>query len=217
MLAGERVTVITNGYDADLMDGGESGDRFDVDVDADFDMVYTGHMYPQMLRKYICVLDAIKNSGGRVPRLGVYGEPSPESTLLTSTSGYKDHIVYKGGVSYRDSLLIMKRARALLLLLPDDPTYETCVPSKLYPYLVARRPIAALVPDGDAAQLIEDTGTGTVIRPNDPGTMANELLGFLSSVDRYDSGRKVDERISQYSWHILAERLSTVILCTLEA
>jgi hypothetical protein len=56
------------------------------------------------------------------------------------------------------------------------------VPSKLYAYLFSGRPILAIVPKGDAADIVESTGRGTAVTSADPAVVAEELTRFLSAV-----------------------------------
>ena len=74
-----------------------------------------------------------------------------------------DGIACKGVVSPAQSLRVMRDARSLLLLLPMDPRWATCVPSKMYSYLFTERPILAVVPEGDAARIVRATGSGVAV------------------------------------------------------
>ena len=66
-------------------------------------------------------------------------------------------------------LAIQKDSEALLLLIPDSGGRGRAVLSaKVFEYLAAERPILAAVPtDGAAADLIRETGAGTVVAPDD--------------------------------------------------
>jgi glycosyltransferase involved in cell wall biosynthesis len=51
------------------------------------------------------------------------------------------------------------------------------VTGKVYEYLAAERPIlAAVPPDGAAAQLVRDTGTGVVVASDDVDALRDALL-----------------------------------------
>ena len=64
-------------------------------------------------------------------------------------------------------LAIQKDSEALLLLIPESGGRGRAVLSaKVFEYLAAERPIlAAVPPDGAAADLIRETGAGIVVAP----------------------------------------------------
>ena len=68
------------------------------------------------------------------------------------------------------SLALQRDSEALLLLIPDAGGRGRGVLSgKVFEYVAVGRPILALVPpDGAAAQLIRETGSGVVAPPDDP-------------------------------------------------
>jgi glycosyltransferase involved in cell wall biosynthesis len=72
-------------------------------------------------------------------------------------------------VARRRSLELQRDSEALLLLIPEAGGRGRGVLSgKVFEYLAAERPILAVVPpDGAAADLIRQTGTGVVVAPDD--------------------------------------------------
>lgn len=72
-------------------------------------------------------------------------------------------------VSHRQSLALQRDSDALLLLLPEIGERGKDIPSgKLYEYIAAQRPIlAAVPPDGAAAELIREIGGGIIVDPDD--------------------------------------------------
>ncbi len=72
-------------------------------------------------------------------------------------------------VPRRRSLAFQRDSEALLLLLPEVPGRGAAVPSgKVFEYLAAERPIlAAVPPDGAAADLVREAGAGVVVPPGD--------------------------------------------------
>ena len=72
------------------------------------------------------------------------------------------------------SLALQRDSEALLLLIPDAGGRGKGVLSgKVFEYLAAERPIlAAVPPDGAAAELIRETGAGVVAAPDDVDALA---------------------------------------------
>ncbi len=76
------------------------------------------------------------------------------------------------------SLALQRDSEALLLLIPDAGGRGKGVLSgKVFEYIAARRPIlAAVPPDGAAADLIRETGSGIVAPPDDVGALREALV-----------------------------------------
>ena len=86
-----------------------------------------------------------------------------------------------------EALALQRDSEALLLLIPHAGGRGRGVLSgKVFEYLAAERPILALVPpEGEAAQLIESTGMGRVVDPEDVDGTAAALRDL---VERHSSG-----------------------------
>lgn len=72
-----------------------------------------------------------------------------------------------GMLSPEESFKRMQTTQILAMVLPDDPAWAYCRTQKLAEYLASRRPILALVPKGEAADLIEKYEAGISVRPHD--------------------------------------------------
>jgi len=78
-------------------------------------------------------------------------------------------------------------ADLLLLVVDDVKGSEGIVPGKVFEYLGARRPVLALAPEGDVADLVRRTGAGAVLDRNDVGGIAAALMGWVE--ERRRAGR----------------------------
>jgi len=122
-------------------------------------------------------------------------------------------------VPRRRSLALQRDSDALLLLIPDAGGRGRGVLSgKVFEYVAAERPIlAAVPPDGAAAELIRETGAGVVAAPDDVPQLTAALRALhdawaagtlddtpLSPADRERLGRAA--RVEE-----LAELLRTVV------
>ena len=177
----DRVSVVTNGLDVEL-------DGDDVDTGSttpESDLVYMGELYPGMLDTYARAVRLIKDQGKyRMPKLCIYGRtPGPAIRAVVDDTGVSAWIIHKGRVPYDRSRQIIRDAKALLLLMPHWKGHDTWVPSKLYSYLFSPAPILAIVPQGDAARIVEDTGRGVVVDTETPEDVAAAIVEFLQSVD----------------------------------
>ena len=92
------------------------------------------------------------------------GDFRPADREFVESLGLGDRIELLDYVPRRESLALQRDSDALLLLIPEAGGRGHGVLSgKVFEYLAAERPIlAAVPPDGAAAQLIRDTGAGVV-------------------------------------------------------
>ena len=83
-------------------------------------------------------------------------------------------------VPRRSALELQRDSEALLLLLPDAGGRGRTVPSgKIYEYLAAERPIlAAVPPDGVAAELVRSAHAGVVVAPDDVAAIKAAIDGL---------------------------------------
>jgi glycosyltransferase involved in cell wall biosynthesis len=193
-LDASRVRVIPNAFDTETLPDAAPAD----DPAIACDIAYFGEVYPGMLDAYLDALRLlVARDAASAPRLHVFGKVDGDVRRV-QRDGLASHVVFMGVVSYTRSLALMRAAPSLLLLLPDGDAMATCVPSKLYPYLFTGRPVLALVPPGDAARVVEETGAGEVIAPGEPALMAARLAAFVERVRRGQvsrSGRRAHRAV----------------------
>ena len=101
------------------------------------------------------------------------------------------------------SLALQRDSEALLLLIPDAGGRGKGVLSgKVFEYIAAGRPIlAAVPPDGAAADLIRETGAGIVVPPDDVDAIREALLELHR---RFAGEGLPDVRLSEKWRHELA-------------
>lgn len=94
---------------------------------------------------------------------------------------------------------LLRAADALLVHLRKDPLFEITIPSKTQAYMAIGRPLLLAVA-GDAAQLVRDSGSGVVVEPGDPETIAiaaDELARMPRTVLE-EMGRRGSSYYAQY-------------------
>jgi glycosyltransferase involved in cell wall biosynthesis len=85
-------------------------------------------------------------------------------------------------VPRRRSLELQRDSEALLLIIPEaDGRGRGVLSGKVFEYLAAERPIlAAVPPDGAAAELIRETGAGVVAAPEDVPALREALAALVA-------------------------------------
>ncbi|MDQ7797806.1 MAG: glycosyltransferase [Candidatus Edwardsbacteria bacterium] len=103
---------------------------------------------------------------------GVY---KPEDLAIARQLGLSEYFEFRGHLAHDRIIEILEAATVLWFTIgrEEGPTVST---SKVYEYLGARKPILASIPDSSpAAQLIRETGTGTVLDPDDHLGLADQI------------------------------------------
>jgi glycosyltransferase involved in cell wall biosynthesis len=201
----EKVIVVNNGFDTERAEG-----KSDTAASAaDCDLVYTGTLYRGMLDVYVEALRYFKRMGKPLPKLRVYG---PRPFHLRLDDDVAESVEWCGQTTYEESLVLMRRAKALLALVPHGSRFNTWVPSKFYPYMFSSTPILALVPEGDAARILERSGTAVVVRSGDPAEVAARIESFLKAVSAGNQpGQSTTRDLNRYSWSELSTRIDKVL------
>jgi glycosyltransferase involved in cell wall biosynthesis len=200
----DRVVTIPNGADP------EEWRELPEEVPSlEGDLLYTGELYEGMMDPYLAALRILSRSRpGDAPRLELFGPEDPELLDRIEREGLSDWIRWRGRVSRPVSFALMRRARALLLLLPWHTRGRTWVPSKTYQYLWAGPPVVLVGPSGDASRILEECGAGVLLDEIDPERLAERLAEVVGWIRR---GRwpleRRPERIDRYRLDRSAERM----------
>jgi glycosyltransferase involved in cell wall biosynthesis len=173
-----RVVTIANGSDFDDFAGLEyrPGKRFRI--------THTGSFFGK--RDPRPFLSALAESDPDVVARFV-GDFRSADREWAETLGLGDRLELHPYVPRRRALELQRDSEALLLLIPEAGGRGRGVLSgKVFEYLAAERPIlAAVPPDGAAAELIRETGAGVVAPPDDAAAL-REALDEL--VERWRAG-----------------------------
>ena len=189
------VRVIPNGCDFDDFAGLEyhSGDRFRI--------THTGSFFGQ--RDPRPFLTALAGSGLDDVVARFAGDFRAADREWVDSLGLGDRLELLSYVPHRQALELQRDSEANLLLLPEAAGRGKVVPSgKIFEYLAAERPIlAAVPPDGAAAELVRETGAGIVVAPDDERGLREALQGLHA---RWQAGRLSDGYLSDEQRHRLS-------------
>lgn len=172
----DRVSVIPNGFDADDFIGLTKQDP----DDAVFRIGHAGnldkHGYP-----WRTLLDALqllaKDIGDDKVRLEHCGFYSRRVEAYLEERGMRHLVNDKGMLSHHQAMQLAAQASVRVVLLLESEYSTAIVPMKLYNYLAMQGPILGIVPEGgEAAKIIERTGTGTAVSSKRGAAAAYEAL-----------------------------------------
>ena len=165
-----KVVTISNGCDFDDFAGLEYHPNNRLRI------THTGHF--QGKRDPKPFLRALAESGLDDVVVRFAGDFRAADREYAEALGLGDRIELIGDVSRRRSLELQRDSDVLLLLVPESGGRGRGVlTGKIFEYLAAERPIlAAVPPDGAAAQLVRDTGAGIVAPADDVDALREALL-----------------------------------------
>jgi glycosyltransferase involved in cell wall biosynthesis len=180
--------VIPNGCDFDDFAGLDyrPGDRFRV--------THTGSFFGK--RSPRPFLSALASSGLDEVVVRFAGGLRAADREWAEELGLGERLEVLPYLPHRRALELQRDSEVNLLLLPEAAGRGRVVPSgKIFEYLAAERPIlAAVPPDGAAANLVRETGAGVVVGPEDEQGIREALVGLYA---RWKAGQLRDGYLSE--------------------
>jgi hypothetical protein len=108
----------------------------------------------------------------------------------------------------------MVNADVLLLIMASEETYDAktgplMIPGKVFEYLGAKRPILAIAPPGNAADIVDLTKTGVIAPPQNIGVIAQAIFKLFQD---WKSGtlNVAGSDVSEYDRKVLTQKLAKV-------
>ena len=164
-----KVVTISNGCDFDDFAG----------LDYTPSEPLPDHAHRQLLRQArpAAVPDRARRIGPRRPGARFLGDFRSSDREWAEARGLGDRLELIPYAPRQAALELQRDSEALLLLIPDAGGRGKGVLSgKVFEYLAAERPIlAAVPPDGAAAELIRETGAGVIAPPDDVEALKHAL------------------------------------------
>ena len=235
-LDASRLSVITNGYDANDFEGLSPRSP-----DGRFRVVHTGYLHAALGlaharrrarrralggtacevdflgRSHYYLLKALRELKARGVDLSsldlhLHGVLSAEDRALLERSALKAEQVRAGG--YADhGTTVRAQVEADLLFLPmhalPDGRRARIVPGKTYEYLASGRPILAAVPEGDARDFVVAADAGEIVEPTDVQGMANAIQRTLERGPV--PSKEPSPAVARFERRALTEQLARVL------
>ncbi|MGS2738135.1 glycosyltransferase family 4 protein [Sinomicrobium sp. M5D2P17] len=205
---GTPVEVITNGYDLTFTEK--------VEEDKTFTIAHIGSLLternPLILWEALSELTAEHKDFADNLALKFTGTVSSEVLNTLKEYGLDQYLTLHGYVSHEEALKLQRSARILLLIEMDKEETRGIIPGKLFEYMVARRPIIAIGPEGwDVARIIAETGAGTTFTYREKDAVKDKLF---QSYERFlwNKLKVSPSGVQKYSRKALANKLANLIL-----
>jgi len=153
-----KIDVITNGFDEDDFKGlnATNPDKFTIS--------YIGTLsdaYP--INGFLDALNGFYEKGNNF-NLKFVGTVSPKQKELILSKIEKPLVEFIPYVDHAVAIKYMLDTSVLLMIIPDHKSNKSIITGKIFEYIAAGKPIICLGPeDGDAAEIINQTGLGKTL------------------------------------------------------
>ncbi len=176
-ITSKPIMVITNGYDEALASVGQ---------DKSFTISHIGSLLtgrnPKTLWKVLQELLAENEDFKNHLKIQLAGVVGQEVWETMAQFGLDSYVSPLGYLSHSKVLEVQQKSQVLLLLEIDSEETKGIIPGKLFEYLIAKRPILAIGPDGwEAGGIVEATAAGTFCGHKDVATLKSVLLAWFEN------------------------------------
>lgn len=101
--------------------------------------------------------------------------PLEEKLKIKAKKLKLSNIIFTGLVPHHEVNKYIKLSDVCLVLLKEDETLIDNIPSKIFDYLAAKKPIIINL-EGEASRLIQEARAGILIKPSSPDTLKEVIL-----------------------------------------
>jgi glycosyltransferase involved in cell wall biosynthesis len=190
-LVGEdKFYPILNGYDPDDFDptGAVEYDKFTI--------VYIGSLYKRrspepFLEGFRKFLDAHPGAKGHTKALFI-GPGDGVLRAFATQYGVSDHIESVEFLPQNEAYKYLYGAHVLLMILGFDSRGKGVIPAKIFEYLPTGRPVLALIPEGETAEMMRKYDAGTIITTPDVDQVVHGIETYYQA---YQQNPKVIPRV----------------------
>lgn len=178
-MGADKFVTITNGFDPQDF----SKNSLIQEARKKFTIVHAGSFYKT--RTPDCFLDGIKKlletrkiapEDLCVRFVGNAGKAAKDAVAERNL----DHVVeFTGYLPHSESVNALVSGHVLLLIVNTGANSQAVFTGKIFEYLAAKKPVLALAGPGCAAELIDSTGAGIVVPPDDADAAARGVLMLM--------------------------------------
>lgn len=145
-------------------------------------------------------------------RVLLVGSGAPRTAQMVLALGLSDVVEVRAPVSHAEAVDLQRSAHALLLFLTVASDNSTFIPSKLFEYIAARRPIFAMTRGGALRRILERRDlTRWVYAPDDSEGMSAGIEDFLERNANGTLPELPDDVVRSFSGASAARALAAVL------
>lgn len=190
----DKVSVIYNWADEDAI-GRVASRPANMPNDGQFRVLFAGNMgAAQSLDSVLDAAKMVAQADQTIEFCFLGNGVEMERLVERASEEHMSNVRFLPRVSMDEVGSYLAAADCLLVHLRADPLFSITVPSKTQAYMAAGRPLLMAV-DGDAAELVRESGGGLAIPPEDAPALAKAVLQLaaLSPDERKSMGDRAAE------------------------
>ncbi len=184
-IKGDKIEVVINGVDLDRYSPREKDQAMasKFGLDGKFVVGYIGtHGMAHALHRVLETADLMREQKDIVFLL--VGSGARREALVAQAAEMKlDNVCFVPRQSKEDMAAVWSLCDISLINLKDDPLFKSVIPSKIFESMGMGLPIILSLPKGEASGIIENTGAGVAIFPEQPTLLAETVLGLYQNPD----------------------------------
>lgn len=174
-----RWRILPNGYDEDDFKEVEPFDKDDK-ITITYTGTFFGNFSPEYLIRAVEALHTENEEVMQKLRLRFVGRIATAIMEKIDQSPVRDLIDLIPYQPHKKGLAYLLGTDYSFLVIDDTPINRGILTGKLFEYIGAGRPILALIPEGDAAEIIRANDFGIVVPPNDINRIKEAIRHILS-------------------------------------
>jgi len=204
----KNIHVLTNGFDSETIHN-------NIKLDSKFTITHIGMMNadrnPSILWKVLHKLVKEDMDFASDIRIKLIGKSANEVYDSIKENNLENNVQFIDYLPHQKVIDHQRSSQVLLLTVNNIPSAKGIITGKIFEYLQAKRPILAIAPvDGDLAEIIKNTNSGTTIDFKDEENL-KELLEDLYQKFKQNKLGINSEGIEQYHRRNLTEKLVKII------
>lgn len=206
-LTNKPVTVITNGYDVELVAKEPLDEKFTLAHIGSF----LSERNPKILWESLSELVSEDAEFKDKFELKLIGAVSQEVLTSIEQHGLTNYVNNMGYVSHSEAVKQQRKSQVLLLVEIDSPDTRCIIPGKLFEYMASERPVIGVGPQGaDFADIIKTTNTGVFVEYTEKDKLKDTIKSYFEQY--MGEGLKVHAiGLQQYSRRNLTNQLANLL------
>ena len=210
-----KLHIVSNGFDEmDFASGTEARDS--AFAPGFVHLSHFGTVYPRFSGEFFRALSALLQEMPSLRhrlRVNIVGFPDEEVLELKNADPIlRDVIQVYGFMQHRKAIQAMASSDCLLLFLANAEVSRLSGLGKIYWYLRAGRPILAVTPNGGTKTILEESGAGWAVEPNDTQAIKEIVRRLASKAENDQMPKPVSaDFLAQFRYDKLAGRLGEIL------